>query len=84
MCDDAGAIEGRRMRRSGSPQLPLNSIEALRPGATRVRATDHFAWSDDCWGKRRCMELAGAAIAPTLEVMDIDIPHLSVARVVPR
>jgi tRNA (mo5U34)-methyltransferase len=59
----------------------FNSIEALRRGAARVLATDHFAWSDDCWGKRRCIELARAAIAPTLEVMDVDIPDLSVARV---
>jgi tRNA (mo5U34)-methyltransferase len=57
------------------------SFEAKKYGASRVLATDHFAWSDECWGKRRCIELARAHIAPDVEIMDIDIPDLSIERV---
>jgi tRNA (mo5U34)-methyltransferase len=57
------------------------SVEATRLGARRVLATDHFAWSDQCWGDRRAFELTRARLAPSIEVMDIDIPDLSVERV---
>jgi tRNA (mo5U34)-methyltransferase len=57
------------------------SIEASHRGAARVLATDHFAWSDACWGDRRCFDLARAHLAPTIEVLDIDLPHLTVDRV---
>jgi tRNA (mo5U34)-methyltransferase len=45
------------------------SIEAVRRGASRVLATDHFVWHEG-WGDRRCFELARAHLAPSIEVMD--------------
>jgi tRNA (mo5U34)-methyltransferase len=59
----------------------FNSIEASRRRARRVLATDHFAWSDQCWGKREAFELARSHLAPSIEVMDIDLPDLSPERV---
>lgn len=56
------------------------SIEAARRGAGRVLATDHFAWSEQCWGKREAFELARAHLAPAIEVMDVDLADLSVER----
>lgn len=56
------------------------SIEAIRRGASRVLATDHFVWHDS-WGDRRCLELARQHLAPQIEVMDIDVPDLTVERV---
>ena len=52
----------------------FNSFEAARRGASRVLATDHFAWSDDCWGSRASFELARSYLAPEVEVLDIDLP----------
>ncbi len=54
-----------------------NSFEARRRGAARVLATDHFAWSPDCWGDRRAFELARERLAPEVEVMDIDLPEIT-------
>jgi tRNA (mo5U34)-methyltransferase len=59
----------------------FNSFEAARLGASRVLATDHFAWSSACWGDRRGFELARSQLAPSVEVMDIDIPDLTEERV---
>jgi tRNA (mo5U34)-methyltransferase len=56
------------------------SIEAVRRGAGRVLATDHFVWHEG-WGDRRCFDLARANIAPSIEVMDIDVAELSAERV---
>jgi tRNA (mo5U34)-methyltransferase len=56
------------------------SIEAVRRGASRVLATDHFVWHEG-WGDRRCFDLARAYLAPSIEVMDIDVTELSAARV---
>ncbi|MBV8097486.1 MAG: DUF1698 domain-containing protein [Acetobacteraceae bacterium] len=53
------------------------SIEAARRGAARVLATDHYVWHGG-WGDRRCFELARAHLAPQIEVMDIDVRHISV------
>src|SRR5437868_6401458 len=58
-----------------------NSFEAHTRGARRVLATDHFAWSDRCWGDRASFELARAHLAPEVEVLDIDLPDLSVESV---
>lgn len=55
----------------------FNSFEAKRRGAARVLATDHFAWSDQCWGSRESFELARVHLALDVEVRDIDIPDLS-------
>jgi tRNA (mo5U34)-methyltransferase len=54
----------------------FNSFEARRRGATRVLATDHFAWSDDGWGSRDSFELARAQLAPDVDVLDIDLPDV--------
>src|ERR1700761_4723335 len=40
----------------------FNSFEARRRGAARVLATDHFAWSDRCWGNRRSFDIARALL----------------------
>jgi tRNA (mo5U34)-methyltransferase len=56
------------------------SLEATRRGAARVLATDHFSWNK-AWGDRRAFELVRRNLAPSIEVMDIDIPDLSVATV---
>ncbi len=55
----------------------FNSFEAKRRGAARVLAADHFAWSDECWGKRASFELARQCLAPEVEVMDIDLPDMT-------
>lgn len=57
------------------------SFEAHRRGARRILATDHFAWSEQCWGDRASFELARAHLAPAVEVMDIDLPELTPERV---
>ncbi|MDB5397494.1 MAG: hypothetical protein JWM91_5000 [Rhodospirillales bacterium] len=57
------------------------SVEATRRGARRVLATDHFAWSEQCWGDRRSFELTRQHLAPSIEVMDIDVPNLSTTTV---
>jgi len=57
------------------------SVEASRRGARRVLAADHFSWSEHCWGDRRAFELVRKHLAPSIEVMDIDIPELSVEAV---
>lgn len=56
------------------------SIEAARRGAARVLATDHFVWRSS-WGDRRCFDLARTCLAPEIEVLDVDVPDLSVERV---
>lgn len=55
----------------------FNSFEAKRRGAKRVLATDHFAWSDKCWGSRQSFELARNALGLEVEAMDIDVPDIS-------
>lgn len=59
----------------------FNSFEAHRRGAARVLATDHAAWHPPFWGDRRSFDLAHAHVAPAVEVLDIDIPDLSVEKV---
>jgi SAM-dependent methyltransferase len=59
----------------------FNSFEAKRRGAARVLATDHFAWSDKCWGSRESFELARANLGLAVEVMDIDLPEIIPATV---
>jgi len=55
----------------------FNSIEANRLGASRVLATDKFAWSPQCWGRREAFDLARNYLAPDIEMMEIDIPELT-------
>ncbi len=56
------------------------SLEAIRRGAARVLATDHFAWHEG-WGDRRCFDLTRQYLAPSIEAMDIDVTDLSAERV---
>jgi tRNA (mo5U34)-methyltransferase len=59
----------------------FNSFEARHRGASRVLATDHFAWSNECWGARESFELARAHLAPDVDALDIDLPDITEARV---
>jgi tRNA (mo5U34)-methyltransferase len=59
----------------------FNSFEAKRRGARRVLATDHFAWSEACWGSRDSFELAREQVGVDVEVLDIDLPDLTPAAV---
>jgi tRNA (mo5U34)-methyltransferase len=56
----------------------FNSIEAIRRGARRVLATDHYVWAHHRWASRATIELARQFIAPSLEIRDIDVPDLTV------
>lgn len=58
-----------------------NSFEAARRGAARVLASDHYAWSDRCWGRREAFELARAHLAPAVEVLDCELDGLTVENV---
>ena len=55
------------------------SLEAARRGASRVLATDHYVWHHG--GDRRCVELVRKHLAPSIEIMDIDVPELTPDRV---
>lgn len=55
----------------------FNSFEAHRRGASRVLATDHFVWSEKACGDRRSFEIARAHFAPSVEVLDIDLPDMA-------
>jgi tRNA (mo5U34)-methyltransferase len=59
----------------------FNSFEAKRRGATRVLATDHYAWSPQCWGSRQSFETARAALELDVEAMDIELNDISPERV---
>jgi tRNA (mo5U34)-methyltransferase len=59
----------------------FNSFEAKRRGATRVLATDHFAWSDRCWGSRQSFELARENLGLDIDVLDIDLAEITVESV---
>ncbi len=54
------------------------SIEAVKRGASRVLATDHWVWHNGY--KRKSIELARTYLAPSIEVMDIDVPDISLKR----
>ena len=56
----------------------FNSFEAKRRGAGRVLATDHFAWSDQCWGDKACFDLAKELLALDIDERVIDLPDISV------
>lgn len=59
----------------------FNSFEAFRRGANRVLATDHFVSTDPRnIGSREAFELARERLAPSAEVLDIDIPELTPER----
>jgi tRNA (mo5U34)-methyltransferase len=56
------------------------SIEAVRRGARRVLATDHYVWHEGP-GDRRAMDLARTRLAPQIEVLDAPVEDLTVDRV---
>ena len=56
------------------------SVEAMRRGAARVLATDHFVWRTSRTG-RRPFDLVREHLAPAIEARDIDVPDLSVESV---
>ena len=55
------------------------SLEALRRGATRVLATDHYVWHNQ-WD-RGSFDLVRERLAPELQVKDIDVFDISPATV---
>jgi tRNA (mo5U34)-methyltransferase len=59
----------------------FNSFEAELRGASRVLATDHFAWSNDCWGHRGAFDLAKRGLKSSVEVRDIPLDDMSVVSV---
>jgi tRNA (mo5U34)-methyltransferase len=59
----------------------FNSFEAKRRGAARVLATDHFAWSDQCWGSRQSFDLAREHLDLDIEVLDIDVNDITLESV---
>ncbi len=54
----------------------FNAIEAVKRGARRVVATDHWVWTHHPWASRETIELASRHIAPALEIRDIDVPDM--------
>jgi tRNA (mo5U34)-methyltransferase len=58
-----------------------NSLEAVRRGANRVLATDHFAWSSQSWGERGAFELMRKHLAPSIEVAELDLHELTAQRI---
>lgn len=57
------------------------SFEAKRRGATRVLATDHYAWNHPDICGRDGFELARSVLGLDVESMDIDVPELTPERV---
>jgi tRNA (mo5U34)-methyltransferase len=54
----------------------FNSVEAVRRGAARVLAADHWVWANHPWASRQTIELVREAAAPSMDVLDIDIPAI--------
>src|SRR5579875_2091511 len=55
----------------------FNSLEAVRRGASRVLATDHWVWAHHPWASRRTIELVRDVAAPALEIADADLFDLA-------
>jgi len=51
------------------------SLEATQLGAS-VTAVDHFVWHSS-WGDRRCIDLVQRHLAPSLRIVDADLPELT-------
>lgn len=56
------------------------SLAAMRRGAARVLATDHYAWYGGP-GDRRAFELVREHLAPTIEAMDAPAEELTEDRI---
>lgn len=59
----------------------FNSLEAVRRGASRVVALDHWVWHHHEWASRQTIELVREAAAPSLEIVDMDLPDIAPASV---
>lgn len=60
----------------------FNSFEASKRGASSVLATDYFAWSNQCWGKKESFDLARSRLSPPgLDVRVIDLPDLTIENI---
>jgi len=59
----------------------LFSFEAERRGASRVLATDSFAWGGGGWGSKRSFEFAREALGSVVEDETIDVLDLAPERV---
>lgn len=57
------------------------SFTCEQRGAARVLATDSFAWSDQCWGDRRCIELAHRELGSKVEILEASPDQLTPERV---
>jgi tRNA (mo5U34)-methyltransferase len=57
------------------------SFEAERRGASRVLATDSFAWSGEGWGTKAGFELARRVLGSRVEDLRIDVMDLSPDRI---
>jgi tRNA (mo5U34)-methyltransferase len=55
----------------------FHSFEAKRRGATRVLATDQFAWSSECWGSKESFELARTQLGADVDVAEIDVSDIT-------
>jgi tRNA (mo5U34)-methyltransferase len=55
----------------------LFSFEAERRGATRVLATDSFAWDGGGWGTKACFDLAHRILGSNVESRVVDVMDLS-------
>ncbi|MDQ6806067.1 MAG: tRNA 5-methoxyuridine(34)/uridine 5-oxyacetic acid(34) synthase CmoB [Actinomycetota bacterium] len=57
------------------------SFEAERRGASRVVASDSFAWSGESWGSKAGFELARQALSSSVEDVDVDVMDLAPERI---
>jgi tRNA (mo5U34)-methyltransferase len=57
------------------------SFEAKHRGAGHVLATDHYCWNHEALRGRETFELARSALGLDIEMLDIDVPDLSVEKV---
>ena len=55
----------------------FNSLEAVRRGASRVIASDHWVWHHHEWASKRTVRLVREVAAPDMEIMDIDLPDVT-------
>jgi tRNA (mo5U34)-methyltransferase len=77
-CADAyfsGGIAGKTVLDIGCWD-GFNSLEAVRRGAARVLAADHWVWVNHPWASRQTIELVREAAAPSIDILDIDIPDI--------
>jgi 2-polyprenyl-3-methyl-5-hydroxy-6-metoxy-1,4-benzoquinol methylase len=57
------------------------SFEGKHRGAGHVLATDHYCWNHEALRGRETFEFARSALGLDIEMLDIDVPDLSVEKV---